>query len=66
MFDFSLRHYFVRDPEVFKRIAVKDFDHFEDRRGFISEETDEIWGKGEYSAFTVFWTCLCYIYYEKV
>lgn len=46
MFDFALTHYFVRSPEAFKRMAVKDFDHFEDRRGFVNEETDEIWGKG--------------------
>lgn len=42
--------YFFRDTEAFKRIAIKDFDHFEDRRGFFNEEVEDIWGK---SLFTL-------------
>lgn len=40
-----LRQYFFRDPEAFRQIAIKGFDHFEDRRGFIDETVDELWGK---------------------
>ena len=46
MFDFRYIDYFVRDPEVLKKLFVKDFDHFEDRKGFVTEATDKIWGKG--------------------
>lgn len=35
-----------RDPEAYKRIAIKDFDHFQDHRIQLDEETDEILGNG--------------------
>lgn len=38
-----MRQYFIRDPEIFKQITIKDFDHFEDRRSFINENGDELW-----------------------
>ncbi|XP_031624495.1 probable cytochrome P450 9f2 [Contarinia nasturtii] len=41
--------YFVRDPEICKQIFIKDFDHFEDRKGFINEKVDELWGKSLFS-----------------
>lgn len=45
MVDFNQeRQYFVRDPEAFKLIAIKGFDHFEDRREFLDENIDEMWG----------------------
>lgn len=45
MVDFNqVRQYFVRDPEAFKLIAIKGFDHFEDRREFLDENIDELWG----------------------
>lgn len=43
------REYFVRDPEAFKIIAIKGFDHFEDRRGFFNEEVEDLWGKSLFS-----------------
>lgn len=43
-FDFSIRQYVVRDPETYKRIAIKDFDYFEDHRIFFDEKMDELWG----------------------
>lgn len=43
-FDFSVRQYIVRDPEVCRRIAIKDFDHFQDHRIFIDENIDELTG----------------------
>lgn len=36
--------YCVRDPEVLKQIAVKDFDHFEDHRSFVDETVDAMFG----------------------
>lgn len=34
----------MRDPEAFKQIAIKDFDHFEDHRVFIDSSVDELFG----------------------
>lgn len=36
--------FMIRDPEVIKKIAVKDFDYFEDHRSFTDSETDKLWG----------------------
>lgn len=43
-FDFRVPQYVVRDPETIKRLAIKDFDHFEDHRGFIDESLDKMFG----------------------
>lgn len=40
MFDFRKPFYFIRDPEIIKQLAVKDFDHFENHRSFIDEDVD--------------------------
>lgn len=50
-----MRQYFIRDPEIFKQITVKDFDHFEDRRAFVSDETDELFGNSLLSLHTEKW-----------
>ncbi|XP_055679442.1 probable cytochrome P450 9f2 isoform X1 [Lutzomyia longipalpis] len=34
----------LKDPEVVKHFAVKEFEHFQDRRDFISEEMDPLFG----------------------
>lgn len=44
-FDFQKRAYIVRDPEVYKRIAIKDFDHFQDHRSFFDGSIDEVSSK---------------------
>lgn len=44
MFDFRMPQYVVRDPEVMKQITMKDFDHFEDHRGFFDASCDKLWG----------------------
>lgn len=44
-FDFTKHAYIVRDPEVYKRIAIKDFDHFQDHRSFFDGSIDEISSK---------------------
>lgn len=42
--DFSRWQYYVRDPEIIRKIGIKDFDYFEDHRGFIDETIDKLWG----------------------
>ncbi|XP_055326850.1 uncharacterized protein LOC129580438 [Sitodiplosis mosellana] len=44
LFDFSIRQYFIRDPDAYRRIAIKDFDHFEDHRVFVDEKMDDLFG----------------------
>ncbi|XP_059612263.1 probable cytochrome P450 9f2 [Phlebotomus argentipes] len=34
----------LKDPDVIKRLAVKEFEHFQDRRDFINEEMDPLFG----------------------
>uniref|UniRef100_A0A1B0CWX6 Cytochrome n=1 Tax=Lutzomyia longipalpis TaxID=7200 RepID=A0A1B0CWX6_LUTLO len=34
----------LRDPDVVKHFGVKEFEHFQDRREFITEEMDELFG----------------------
>jgi cytochrome P450 family 9 len=35
----------LRDPELIKRVTVKDFDHFLDHRNPIGEEAEPLFGK---------------------
>nr|XP_023024029.1 cytochrome P450 9e2-like [Leptinotarsa decemlineata] len=35
----------IKDPELLKQVMVKYFDHFTDRRKFLSEEVDPLWGR---------------------
>lgn len=44
MFDFRKPMYFIRDPEMVKQLAVKDFDHFEDHRSFVDDDVDALFG----------------------
>jgi cytochrome P450 family 9 len=39
----------IRDPDLIKQIAVKDFDHFVDHRSFVTEDMDPLWGKNLFS-----------------
>ncbi len=41
-FDLVVRQYFVRDPKIFKRLAIKDFDYFENHRDFVDAKMDEL------------------------
>lgn len=43
-FDFSVRQYIIRDPEVYKRLTIKDFEYFEDHRAFVNEKVDKLLG----------------------
>lgn len=44
LFDFRVPQYIIRDPNLYKQIAIKDFDHFEDHNAFVDEATDKLWG----------------------
>ncbi|KAJ3645291.1 hypothetical protein Zmor_022957 [Zophobas morio] len=33
----------LKDPDLIKQVAVKDFDHFQDHRTFIPEGSDPLW-----------------------
>lgn len=44
VFNFRTPQYLVRDPDIIKQMAVKDFDHFEERFKFIDGKSDKLWG----------------------
>lgn len=37
--------YVIRDPELIKRITIKDFDHFVNHHFFVSEDSDPMFGR---------------------
>lgn len=37
--------YVIRDPELMKQIAIKDFDHFVNHRTFVSQDLDPLLGR---------------------
>lgn len=39
----------LRDPELIKEICVKNFDNFVDRRSFMTEEMDPVYGRNVFS-----------------
>ncbi|XP_001870709.2 probable cytochrome P450 9f2 [Culex quinquefasciatus] len=41
LFDANQRFFVLRDPELIKKVAVKDFDHFVDRRPMFGDRTSE-------------------------
>jgi cytochrome P450 family 9 len=45
LFEFRYPAFFARDPELIKRLAIKEFDNFTDRRMIIDEEVEPIFGK---------------------
>lgn len=45
MFQFTLPVFLVRDPQLIKKMAVKDFDYFMDHKVIISENVDSLFGK---------------------
>lgn len=60
LFDFRVPQYMIRDPNLYKQIAIKDFDHFEDHNAFVDVTTDKLWGntvflmKGEKCLISIF------------
>lgn len=45
MFEFRKPVFFVRDPKLAKKLAIKDFDYFVDHRVVLDENTDKLFGK---------------------
>ncbi|KAL1509578.1 hypothetical protein ABEB36_004290 [Hypothenemus hampei] len=43
IYQFSILTLMVKDPELIKQLAIKDFDHFTDHRGFLNPESDPLW-----------------------
>nr|XP_023017890.1 cytochrome P450 9e2-like [Leptinotarsa decemlineata] len=39
----------IKDPELLKKITVKDFDHFMDHKPIVPEEVDQLWNKNLFS-----------------
>ncbi len=44
VFEMRSPTYVIHDPEIIKKIGVKDFDHFPDRRGFLDPEIEPLLG----------------------
>lgn len=49
MFQFLKSFVVVRDIELVKKIAIKDFEHFLDRNTLIKEEFDPLFGRNLFS-----------------
>lgn len=45
MFDFRQPLFLIRDPELVRKIGIKDFDHFEDHKLFFESHQDVLFGK---------------------
>lgn len=45
MFEFRHPTYFIRDPEIIKRLTIKEFDSFMDHRLVLSEEAEPLFAK---------------------
>lgn len=45
MFEFKNPVFIIRDPEVIKKVTIKDFDHFQDHRFWMDEKSDKMLGK---------------------
>lgn len=43
-FDFRKPTYIIRDPELIRKIAIKDFDSFEDHKYFLGDSAGELFG----------------------
>ncbi|CAH1178924.1 unnamed protein product [Phaedon cochleariae] len=45
----------LRDPDLIKEITIKKFDHFTDRRTYIPDDVDPLWGKNLFSLRGAHW-----------
>ncbi|KAJ8973165.1 hypothetical protein NQ317_007506 [Molorchus minor] len=45
MYSFHVPLLIVKDPELLKKIAVKDFDHFTDHMNVLPDDIDPMWSK---------------------
>jgi cytochrome P450 family 9 len=46
MFEFKHPVYFIRDPEIIKKLTIKEFENFTDHRLVIDEEVEPLFAKG--------------------
>lgn len=44
IFDFTEPTILLRDPELVKKLVVKDFDSFQDHQSFVDENSDKLFG----------------------
>lgn len=49
MFDFSTPVYVIRDPQLIKQLAVKEFDHFVDHKFVLDGDPDSLFGRALFS-----------------
>jgi hypothetical protein len=49
LFEFNTPTYFVRDPKLIKKLAVKDFDSFSDHKVLLNEDADPLFGRALFS-----------------
>jgi hypothetical protein len=42
VFEFQKPAFVIHDTEIMKKIAIKDFDQFQDRREFLSPEIEPL------------------------
>lgn len=47
---FSTPILMIRDPELIKQIAIKDFDVFAEHNAFVPEEVDPLWANGLFAS----------------
>jgi hypothetical protein len=45
MFEFRFPSYFIRDPEIIKKLTVKEFESFPEHRDLIPVDADPIFGR---------------------
>ncbi|GJQ77437.1 hypothetical protein Trydic_g20835 [Trypoxylus dichotomus] len=45
MYQGTLPTLLVRDPEIIKQVAVKEFDHFVNHRAFIPDGVEPLWSR---------------------
>lgn len=55
IFEMTRPMYFINDSKIVKIFAIKDFDHFVDRRSFVDEDLDMLLGKSIVSMKEVEW-----------
>jgi len=48
-FEFLTPAFMVRDPKMLKKLAVKDFDSFQDHKMLLSEDVDPLFGRALFS-----------------
>ncbi|KAB0800021.1 hypothetical protein PPYR_07901 [Photinus pyralis] len=49
LYQFTQPVLMVRDPELIKRITVKDFEYFSDHTQYIAPDVDPLWGRNLFS-----------------